>query len=66
MNGYQSWAVRVQTKEVFCKKRKRVAEATLFNQSRMKQNGDAAYFLRICWRVRSWAAASARRTAAAL
>jgi hypothetical protein len=53
MNGYQSWAVRLQTKEVFCKKRKRVAEATLFNQSRVKHDGVAAYFLRICWSVRS-------------
>ncbi|KAB0477283.1 hypothetical protein F7R12_07605 [Pseudomonas tolaasii] len=66
MTGYQCWAVRLQTKEVFCKKRKRVAEATLFNQSRMKRDGMAAYFLRICWSVRSCAAASARRTAAAL
>ncbi|RZI25104.1 hypothetical protein EUX53_09435 [Pseudomonas orientalis] len=66
MNGYQSWAVRLQTREVLCKKRKRVAEATLFNQSRVRRNGKAAYFLRICWSVRSCAAASARRTAAAL
>ncbi|TFY91552.1 hypothetical protein DYL61_18320 [Pseudomonas nabeulensis] len=66
MDGYQSWEVWLQTRDVLCGKRKRVAEATLFNQSRLKRDGMAAYFLRICWSVRSWAAASARRTAAAL